>query len=358
MKLVILAGGTGSRLWPVSRRDKPKQVKPIIGDKTLLNKTYERLRRSFPSKNIYVATNEQQLPLIQKQLVNFPGKNYIVEPAKKDTAAAIGLAAAHLYKQNKREIMININSDHFIKDEKEYLRLIRLSEKVVAKKPKSGTLIGVNPTYPETGLGYIKMGEQVMEVGRAKVFNVESFEEKPDLKTARKYVEGWEYLWNIGSFVWRVDTLLDHFKRFLPHTHKQLMKIKDAIGTKDEDRLTKRYFRRIEPISIDYGIIEHVSGLLVMPGGFGWADIGNWGTVKDILSKTPKSNIKKGKIISVDCNNNLIYNYTDKLVTALGVKNMIIIKTEDTTLVCPKDKAHDVKKIVKKLKTPRYEKYL
>lgn len=358
MKLVILAGGSGTRLWPVSRKERPKQVKPIIADQTLLAKTYERLRRGFLARDIFVATNTSQINAIKEQLSGVPDKNYIVEPAKRDTAAAIGLAAVYSAKQNPKEIMVNINSDHYIKNEKEYIRIIKLAEKAVARQPDSGILIGVNPTYPETGYGYIKMGEQAMEIGRTKIFQIERFEEKPDVKTALKYLEQWEYLWNLGCFVWRVDVLLKMYQKFLPATYKILMKIKAAIGKPDESIVIKREFKKIKPISMDYGIIEKAPGLLVIPADFGWADVGNWGTVKDILCKSKKGNIKKGKILNINSEDNLIYNYTNKLVALIGVKEMIFIETEDAVLLCPKDRAQDVKEIVKKLKGRGMEKYV
>lgn len=358
MKLVILAGGSGTRLWPVSRKDTPKQVKPIIGDQTLLKKTYERLRLGFAAKHIFIATNQRQLELITADMPEVKMRQFIIEPAKRDTAAAIGLAAVYIHKHNPKEVMININSDHYIKKEREFLRIIKLAEEVVKKHPRNGVQIGINPTFPDTGMGYIRMGEQAMELKRTKIFKVDSFVEKPDLKTAMQYVESWEYLWNSGSFVWRVDTLLDLYRRFLPKTFKRLKRIEAAIGTEDETRIIKREFTRIEPISIDYGIIEKAKDLLVIPADIGWADVGNWRTVKEILSKRPKGSVKKGNVVTVDCCDNLVYNYSGKLLAMLGVKGMVVIETEDSVLICPKNKAADVKKVIKKLKNPKLEKYL
>lgn len=358
MKAVILAGGSGTRLWPVSRKKTPKQIKPILGKQTMLAKTYERLRKGFLVKDIYIATNHKQYELVKQDLSHVPESNFIVEPAKKDTAPAIGLAAAIFSKMDPKEIMININSDHFIRNEKEYMRIIKLADKMVLKKPKAGVLIGINPTYPETGYGYIKMGTQAVEIGKDKIFQIDRFEEKPDMKTAIKYMEGWEYLWNSGCFAWRVDTLLDLYKKYLPLTYKLLMNIRDAVNTSDFSKVLKSEFKKITPISMDYGIIEKAPELYVIPADFGWSDVGNWRTVKDINANNGKKNIKKGKVIDVDCEDSLIYNYSENIVGAVGVKGMVLIKTEDATLLCPKEKAQDVKKIVEILKEKGMEEYL
>src|SRR3989339_446148 len=245
MKLVILAGGSGTRLWPVSRKNTPKQTKPIIADKTLLVSTYDRLISGFRKSDIYIATNRSQIDIISKQLPRFLSKNYIIEPDKKDTAAAIGFAAATLHKKNSKEIMISINSDHYINNEKEG------GEKNIAKE-----------------------------------------------------------------------------------------------------------FKKIEPISMDYGIIEKTKDLLVIPADFGWADVGNWRTVKDILSKSKRGSITKGMVLNIEGSDNLVYNYSDKLITMVGVRGMVVIETEDSLLLCPKEKAQDVKKIVDKLKIKKLDKYL
>jgi mannose-1-phosphate guanylyltransferase len=353
MKLVILAGGSGTRLWPVSRKAAPKQTKPIIGKQSLIAKTYERLCSGFPKKDIFIGTGGEHIDLIKKDLKDFPSSNYIIEPMRRDTAAAIGLAAIYASQKNPKEILININSDHFVEKEKEYIRIIKLAEKIIRKKPDSGVLIGVKPTYPETGYGYIKMGEQAFEVNSDKIFKIEKFEEKPDQETAEKYMEGWEYLWNLGCFVFRVDTLLKLYQKYLPHMYRHLMKIKKAIGTLEEEEVLKSEFSKIEPISMDYGIIERATDLYVIPSDFGWADVGNWGTVKDILSQNGKKNIKKGKIVSVHSENNLLYNFTDKLVAVIGIKNMVFIETEDAVLLCPKNRAQDIKKIIDKIKNKK-----
>lgn len=358
MKLIILAGGSGTRLWPVSRKNSPKQVKPIIGKDTLLQKTFSRLRAGFPVNDIYVATNKDQLPLIKKQLRRLPAANYIIEPAKRDTAAAIGLALIKIYKEDSQAVIMNINSDHHIRNEKAYLKIIKLASRIIKERPAVGVLLGVNPTYPETGYGYIKMGREAAEIGGVKIFHIAEFKEKPNLARAKKYIEQWAYLWNMGCFAWRADTLLALYKEHLPGMYRILMRIHKALGSEEEEQVIAREFKKIRPISMDYGIVEKARKLVVIPADFGWADVGHWRTVKNVLSKKVGDNIIMGNVVEIDSRGNLVYSYSGKLIALAGVSNMVIIETKDAILVCPHERAQDVKKIVDKLKESGQDKYL
>lgn len=363
MKAVILAGGGGTRLWPVSRKNTPKQVQPFIDNDTLLQKTYKRIRNKFAEEDIFVSTNINHYPLIKNQLLNFPDENIILEPEKKDTAAAIGLAAVKLYKKDPQSIMVTVNSDAYIKDENEYLRILLLAEQIIKEHPERTVLLGINPTYPETGYGYIKMSAPAMRYPKEdgsydEVFEVEKFVEKPDLETARKYVASWQYLWNPAVFVWKVETLLKLYNDFLPEIYEILMRIYHSLGREGETAVIKEQFAKINPISIDYGIMEKINNMLVIPADFGWADIGHWRSVKEVLNDT-RDNITKGKFINVDCKDNLIYGFNkNKLIAAIGIKDFIVIDTEDALLICPKDRAQDVKKVVTQLKEQGKEEFL
>jgi mannose-1-phosphate guanylyltransferase len=342
----------------LSKKNSPKQLQPIVGDLTLLQKTYQRLSAGFATADIYIATGEDQYEMIRTQLPEVPASNYILEPCRRDTAAAIGLAAARISKADPQAVMININSDHFIKDEAKYLRAIQLVEKLIAENPQRGVLIGVKPTYPETGYGYIKMGEEFKDEQEFKVYHIDSFKEKPDLETARTYFEQWEYLWNIGCFAWRVDVLLGLYQEFLPEMHGHLMNIQAAIGQGDEKAELEKEFTAIAPISMDYGIVEKARDLLVIPADFGWADIGHWSTVKDVMTEAEGQNITKGKIIEIGSKNNLAYSYSDKLIALVGVEDLLVVEHGDTILVCHKDKAQDVKKVVDELKARGMSEYI
>jgi mannose-1-phosphate guanylyltransferase len=358
MKVVILAGGGGTRLWPVSRKNKPKQIQPFIGNKTLLQKTYERIRRGFSARDIFISTNYAQLPIINKQLPLVPRKNFILETAKKDTAPAIGLAAVTLAKENPQAIMMLASSDHYIKDEKEYIRISHLAERVVAHNPAYSLLIGIRPSYPETGYGYIKINKVFQQLGNDEIFQVEKFVEKPDLPTAQKYVKRWDYLWNSGIFCWRVDHLLKLFKKFLPDQYRLLMRLQPFLGTPRAKSAVLKEFKKIKPISIDYGIMERTKKRIVIPADMEWADVGHWRTVKDILSSSAADNVVRGRHLAHDSAGNLIYNYTGRLIATAGLRDTVIIDTDDCLLVCPKDRAQDVKKIVEQLEKKKMKKYL
>lgn len=360
MKIVILAGGGGTRLWPVSRKNNPKQIQPFIGNKTLLQKTFKRIKSGFKLNDIYLSANQKHYALIKKQIPALPRKNYILEPEKKDTAAAIGLVAAHLAKNNPAEIFLTANADHYIQNSKEYIRIAKLVGKIVKENPDYTGLVGIKPTYPETEYGYIKINKLFEQQGDDEVFYGEKFVEKPDLKTARKYFDAWDYLWNPAMFCWRADHLLSLFRKHLPNHYLHLSKIQKAADTKSESAILNREFRKIKPaISIDYGIMEKIKKMLVVPADFDWVDVGHWRTVKDVLSKKAEDNVIKGKHIGHESKGNLIYSYSGKLVATAGVENMVIIDTKDCLLVCPKDKAHEIKKIVEELKKKKgYKKYL
>lgn len=358
-KLVIMAGGGGTRLWPVSRKNSPKQNQPLIGENTLLQNTYKRIKKGFSKSDIFVSTNIKYKNSIKRQLPDLFFQNLILEPGKKDTAAAIGLVAMKLYWDNPRNILVTINSDACIKNEKEYLRILKLAEQVVKKYSNKTVLIGVKPAYPETGYGYIKLGRKFKKIAKDNIFWAEKFVEKPDLNTAKKYLKSKKYLWNPAMFVWQVDHLLDLYQRYLPKMYENLFAIYKSLGSKDEQKIIKQEFRKIKPVSIDYGIMEKIKkDMLVIPANFDWKDIGSWRAVKDVLSSNDLDNVIQGKCLPVDCQGNLIYNFTDEPIAVLGIKNMAVIKTKDILLACPLDRSQEIKKIIEELKKNKMNKYL
>lgn len=366
MKVIILAGGGGTRLWPLSRESSPKQTQKIFGKETLLQKTFNRLRRGFSLNDIYVSCGEKHFKAFKKDLPSLPKNNFILEPVARNTAAAIGLAAATIHKKYPNEIMIMANADHFIDNEKEYIRTIKIGSRIIRDHPEYTGVIGTNPTYPETGLGYIEMGEQKFKIGKDKIFLGRRFIEKPDLKTAEKYLKQWNYLWNPAYFIWPVSHLLGLFKKYLPSHYRILKRIERSMGTKEEKRVKYREFKKIKTIlpsgkaaSIDYGIMEEIGGkMLVIPGQFSFTDVGHWRSVKEILSETAEENVILGEHVGHQTKGCLIYNLSKKLVATAGVENMIIVNTKDALLICPREKAQEVKNIVDILKKKKKEKYL
>lgn len=355
---IIMAGGTGTRLWPLSRKNKPKQSQIIFGNRTLLQKTFTRLCKVVDKRHILITTGIKNLQEIKRQLPLLSAANFSLEPERKDTAPALGLAAAILEKRDPEAILACIYSDHYILDEKEYRRIVRLAERLVSEKPDYTIILGINPTYPETGYGYIERSKLFQKIGQDEVYYVRQFVEKPAFKTARQYLASRRYLWNSGMFFWKAKTLLELFAENLPDTYKRLLKIQKALGTKEEKKVLKKEYKKIKPLSIDYGIVEKTKKILVIPSEFGWTDVGHWQSVKEILTPRESENFIKCHHIGLDTDGSLIYAPAKKVVATIGLRDMIIVDTEDALLVCPKSRAQDVKKLVQELEKNGQTKYL
>ncbi len=351
-KALILAGGSGTRLWPLSRNSKPKQVITLWPGQSLLRATYERLIPFFDINDIWLATSQDQAEITKSEVLEI--KNFSLEPVAKNTAPAIGLAVLRIWLQDPEASVVTINSDHHIKDIKEYLRILKLGEKIVAKYPNSITLIGIKTEHPETGYGYVATDKIIEDFGKDQLWQVKRFVEKPDLKLAENYHEDHRFLWNPAIFIFRAQYMLDLFKQHLPQHYDLLMQIKDNI---DDDEKVAKIFSQMEVISIDYGIMEQTKDLLVLPASFGWSDIGSWRAVYDVL-KDKEGNAIKANNISIDSRNNLIYSTNNKLISTVGIANSIIINTDDALLVARVDKTQEVKHIIEELKKKSLDKYL
>lgn len=355
---VIMAGGSGTRLWPISRKNRPKQTQAIIGNRTLLQKTFTRLRKAVDRDHILITTGEPNYRDIKAQLPSLQLSNFSLEPERRDTAPALGLAAAILEKRDPEAIMACIYSDHYIIDEDKYRKVMSLAERLVREKPEYTMILGINPTYPETGYGYIERARLLKRIGKEEIYYVKRFVEKPDLPTARRYLASGRYLWNSGMFFWRVGTLLDLFARYLPDTHKRLRKIQAALGTRNSKKVLREEYHKIKPISIDYGIVEKTAKILTIPSEFGWSDIGHWQSVKEVLSSDQAENYTRCHHIGLDTDGSLIYAPAKKIVATIGLRDMIVIDTEDALLICPKSRAQDVKKLVQEMEKVGDQKYL
>ncbi|MCG2694318.1 mannose-1-phosphate guanylyltransferase [Candidatus Parcubacteria bacterium] len=347
---IIIAGGQGTRLWPISRKGEPKQIKPFLNGKTLLKKTYERLLVNIPGENIFLSTTKLLRDAVKKEMEGLPEENIIIEPEPRGTAAALGLSLFRILKKDKDAIFVYINSDNFIKDEKEYHETLSVGEKIVLENPGKVLLIGVKPDCPETGYGYIKVGENAGKIDEHKFYSVKKFVEKPNLETAKQFLESGEYFWNPTLIIARADYFLSLYKKHLPDMYDKLLEI-----TESPEKI-ERIFPTIEAMSIDCGILEKESNMLVLPADFGWMDIGHWKAIWDMHALGIDDNIEIGRHIHLDSRGNLIY--SDKLVATIGLENMLIIDSHDALLVCPKDRAQDVKKIVEKFKEKNKEEYL
>jgi mannose-1-phosphate guanylyltransferase len=351
MKAIILAGGTGTRLWPLSRINKPKQFQALISGKTMLQETIERLDFLKPS-DIYISTNYEYLKTVKQQSKKYiPAKNIIVEPSLRDTAPCIGLAAIYLSKTAPNEVMAVIYADHLIKNKKEFIKKLKIAEKI-AREENTLNIIEVKAKFPNVNLGYVKVGKMLRETDGEEVFSFERFTEKPDLKTANKFLQSYKYLWNTGLYVWKIDTILKHYKKHQPNTYRNLMKIYEAIGTKNEEKTLKKYYSSCDKTSIDYGIMEKVdkNEVRIIPAELGWSDVGTWESIFEETASSHAANIVKGQHVGIDTHGSIIYGYGNKLIATIGIKNLAIVETPDALLVCAKNRSQDVKKIVEKLK--------
>lgn len=341
-----MAGGSGTRFWPLSRKKKPKQLLNLSGNDVMLNEAVDRLTTITSKENIFIITNIEQTSSV-KDVTNgkIPGRNILSEPEARNTAACIGYAAVEILKRYEDGVMVITPSDHYIKNIPELTRLFKLAISTVERTNKLVT-IGITPTYPSTGFGYIQFGTD-----KDTVKPVISFKEKPDIEMAEAYVKSGEYAWNSGMFIWKASTILEKFKEFVPDIYEVLRKIKDSIGTDKEQETINLLYPTIRKISIDYAIMEPASlknEVCVIPGDFGWNDIGSWDMLNVLLPVDKKGNISIGDVIQIDTHDTYIYS-SSRLVTALGVDNLIIVETPDAIMITKKDRAQDVKKIVDEL---------
>lgn len=346
---IVMAGGGGTRFWPLSRKDNPKQLLNLSGKEIMVNETIDRLSQVAAKDNIYIVTNSSQ---VKKMNAVTDGRilpdHILSEPSARNTAACIGYAAIKIAKSYSDGIMVITPSDAYIKNDKEFANILRKAIKE-AEETDNLVTIGITPTFPATGYGYIHFEEN-----KGTVKRVLQFVEKPDWETAKKYVSTNEYVWNSGIFVWKASVILNKFKELLPDIYADLEKIANSFDTPDEEKVLNEVYPSIRSISIDYGIMEKSNDIKVVPGEFGWNDVGSWDMLGVLHDSDSDGNITVGNTLSIDTKNSIIYS-SGKLVATVGIEDLIVVETPDALMVCPKDKAQDVKKIVDKLKEQKKE---
>jgi mannose-1-phosphate guanylyltransferase len=350
---VIMAGGVGSRFWPRSKKKTPKQLLKIFGDQTMIQQTVNRLDGLVKNENIYVITNKDQKPGVLTQLSHLPIENIIEEPFGRNTAACIGLASVLIAHKDPDAITIVLPADHIIEDEKEFYETLSKAAEF-ANESEGLVTIGISPSKPETGYGYIQIDEN--EVSN-RIYKVLNFAEKPNYSTAVRFVDSGDFFWNSGMFIWKATTILEEIKNYLPELYEGLIKIQHAIGTEAFREVLTNVYGLVKKISIDYGIMEKSEKVYVIKGDFKWSDVGSWDSVYELSPKDEFGNAKVGKVYNESSKNSFIYS-PDKFVAVIGVDDLIVINNDDALLICDRHKTQDVKKVIDYLKINELTDYL
>jgi mannose-1-phosphate guanylyltransferase len=349
---IVLCGGSGSRLWPRSRSSHPKHLLELEdGGRTLVQETIKRI--DLPFDRIYCVTEASHSELLKQQLPELPHQNVVVEPDRRGTASAIGLALAQMRERlDDDSVVISLHADALIREEALFRETVQ-AWVAAASQTKRIINLGIRPTYPSTGFGYINLGQKIDSVGEYDVFETLAFVEKPNQATATTYVDSGRYLWNSGMFAGRGDVLLPEMERHLPNLMKTVGEM--AGMTDPEDR--KKLYLTLESETIDEGLLEKSDQLAVIPATFSWADVGSWADLHDVLERDKDGNLFDGEYIDIDSHDCFVYS-PKQLVATIGLSNLVIINTGDAVLICPKDRSQDVKKVVERLKAEGMERYL
>jgi len=361
---VIMAGGGGTRFWPLSRRERPKQLLNLSGNDIMVNETIDRIAASVGKENVFIVTNETQAKLMKTETAGRVDEARILaEPAARNTAACIGYAAMEIVKKYEDGVMCILPSDQFVKNTDEFTKVMDAAIEA-AQQTDMLVTIGIRPTFPATGYGYIATeseadGAAATPIGQTgKTYRkVKEFVEKPDLETAEGYVASGNYAWNSGMFIWKASTILKKFETLLPDIYACLVEIGDAMGTPEEAEVIQRVYPRIPKISIDYGIMERSPDVLMLEGDFGWNDIGSLDMLGIAKAADEKGNVLYGQQINLDTENCILYG-TDKLIATIGVKDLIVVQEKDVVLICDAKRAQDVKNVVGILETEGKDNYL
>lgn len=354
---VIMAGGSGTRFWPWSREHTPKQVLKIVGGKTMLQHTIDRITPLFKPENILIVTNRLHKEQIQAQIPFIPPKNIIAEPVGKNTAPCIGLAATIINKLNKDSIMAVMSADNIIEPSGLFVKMIETAVNIVSKNNLL-LIAGIKPKEPSISYGYVHRGRLVTEENGFQVYEVLSFKEKPDKVTAQRFLDTKEYLWNGGIFVWQTSKILEGFKQHMPQLAMGLKRIEGALGTKSEVDVINREYEAFEKISIDYAVMEKAKDAIVIEADFIWDDVGSWYALERWNEKDSSGNTVLGTHYGIDTHSCIVVNNDQHLLTTIDVSDLIIIHTKDATLICNKQKAEKIKELVEDLKKNGYQLYL
>ncbi len=347
---VIMAGGIGTRFWPRSRKAHPKQFLNVFGDSTLIQNTVARMQGLVPPEHCLVVTHERYVEQTKQQLPALPEENILAEPISRNTAPCITYAAVKLLARDPDATMIVLPADHVITNVERFHRVLEVAiEK--AQEPGALVTIGITPTHPATGYGYLQFDgpdHATAPDAEPRAYPVRTFAEKPDLATAERFLDSGDFLWNSGMFIWRADTILREVEQHLPAAYEAFEPVRDAVGTADENGALEAAFQNSPRISIDYGVMERAEKVYVVPGSFGWSDVGDWRAVYDLSEKDEHGNALQGNVLMHDASRCLVQG-GDRLVVLVGVHDMVVVDTDDAILVCNRESTQQVKNVVEYL---------
>ena len=356
---VIMAGGGGTRLWPLSRKEKPKQLLPLLGKETLFQSTVARLEPLFPPERILVVTVAEQAREMKKQAPSIPEENYLIEPAPRGTASVVALAASVLRKRDPQAVMAIQTADHHIRNRDLFNYLIGTALDI-ADKDYLVTL-GITPTFPSTGYGYIQQGKLLSDDYKYPVYTVKRFKEKPDEATAQQFLRSGDHSWNSGMFVWKADAILGEIEKQMPELFKVVSEISSAWDTPKRNDVMEEHWLQLKTQTVDYGIMEKAEKVAVLPaGGLGWSDVGSWDSLFEVLLPDADGNVSvNAKHLEVDSHNTLVYSVNDqRFVVTIGLDDIVVVDSGDVLLVCKTDQSQKVRDVVEQLKKNNQEKYL
>ncbi|MBI1257469.1 MAG: NTP transferase domain-containing protein [Chloroflexi bacterium] len=354
---VILAGGGGTRLWPMSRADFPKQMLPLVEESSMFAVSVERLAPLFTPDQIYVVTGSRFAEAMHAQSPEIPKENFLIEPYGKNTGPAAALAAAVIYKRDPQATIVLLTADHHIAD-KERFRAVLAAGYTLAQDDYIVTL-GISASVPSTGFGYIQRGEKLREVEGFACYQSRGFTEKPDMMTAMRFIASGDYSWNSGMFIWRADRALHEFEQHQPEIYRAMMALQPSVDTPDYNAKLKEVWEQIPKVQIDAGLMEKTDRIVVIPVDIGWSDVGSWEALYEVLDLDKDGNCFKGNSpnrIVIDTKNTLVY--SDKLTVTIGVEDVVVVETPDALMICKKERTQDVKKVVDMLREMKHEIYL
>lgn len=355
---LIAAGGHGARLWPMSRARLPKQMLPLIDDHSMFRTSVERIGALFPPEDIFVVTGRELVAELQKEVSQIPPENFIIEPYAKDTAPALALALSVIQKRDPEATVAILPADHHIVEREKFCRVLEAAYRV-AQDGKIVTL-GISPSYPATGFGYIQQGRALGEVEGFKFYQSRRFTEKPDIVRATQFLASGQYSWNSGMFIWRVDRALEDFERYQPAMYAMCSYLQSALDAPDYEEKLNDIWETMPRLSIDFAIMEKADNIAVIPNDIGWSDVGNWSSLYDILPQDKFGNCVKGDAsdirVILDTRDTLVF--SDRLTVAIGVEDIVVVDTDDALLICHKERTQDVKQVVDYLRENGNEEYL